>query len=87
MRPAIDSADPSEWINGSKARQLLDCTATALQRAAVVGLIQVKLDPGQPPRYNRTDVERYKDQLPPKAERRQHYARKKTAGSGPSLAG
>lgn len=83
MQP-IASAESSEWINGNTARQLLDCTITALQRAALVGLIRVRLIPGMPPRYNRADVERYAQEMAPKAKR-QHYARKKPR-SGTQLA-
>ena len=73
--PAAISPVHDEWINGTAARLLLDCTVTALQRACIMGQIRVKLVPGVPPLYNRADVESYAQQIPSKAERRRHYAR------------
>ena len=58
MNPATEPRS-SEWINGAAARQLLGKSASALQRAAMLGHIRVALDPGVAPRYNQADVQRY----------------------------
>ena len=57
MRPIIDPA-ASDWLNGRQAGAIIGCSPTALHRAGMLGYIRVKLDPGEPPRYFRPDVER-----------------------------
>src|SRR5262245_7025998 len=58
MNPATEPRS-SEWVNGAAARQLLGKSASALQRAAMLGHVRVALDPGVPPRYHAGDVQRY----------------------------
>lgn len=65
MRPVIEAGD---HLNGREACRLLGCSATVLQRLAMLGQIAVKLEPGVPPRYHRGDVERL-------AETRRHAGR------------
>lgn len=47
-----------EWISGLRARKALGIGYGALQRLAVLGKIRVLVEPGQTPRYNRSDVAR-----------------------------
>jgi hypothetical protein len=49
----------AKWIGGREACRILDCSQSAVQRAALFGLIRVTLQPGFPPRYDRKSVERY----------------------------
>ncbi len=42
-----------DWLNGAESRRIANCAASALQRAAMLGTIRVKLDPGWARRYNR----------------------------------
>ena len=55
----FDVADADDWLTGRAACKLAGCVSSSLLRAAVVGLIRVRLTPGQPPRYNRGDVVQY----------------------------
>ena len=57
MTPVTEPAT-SEWLNGRQASKTIGCSPTALQRAAFLGQIRSKIDPGIPPRYHRDDVER-----------------------------
>lgn len=50
---------PPKWISGREACRLLDCSQSAVQRAALLGFIAVKLGLGEPPRYDRESVLRY----------------------------
>jgi hypothetical protein len=56
MIPVTDPTE-AEWINGRQASRRIGCSPTALQRAALLGRIRVKIDPGMAPRYHRDDVE------------------------------
>ena len=55
----VASPPSSEWINARQASQMIGRAVSALQRAALLGLIRVKIEPGLSPRYHRDDVERY----------------------------
>jgi hypothetical protein len=57
--PRPISPEDGNWLNGVQARQIIGCAASALQRAAMLGQIRVKLFPGCPPRYSRVDVKRF----------------------------
>jgi hypothetical protein len=57
MRPVIDPA-ASDWLNGRQAAQIVGCSPSALHRAGMLRHIEVKLDPGEAPRYRRADCER-----------------------------
>jgi hypothetical protein len=55
MQPITDTG---EFINGRQACQIIGCAPSALLRAAMIGEVEVKLDPGVAPRYRRQDCER-----------------------------
>lgn len=57
---ALPSTDPAiaEWITGRQACRVLGCASHALQRAALLGSVRTKIDPGIPIRYHRADVEK-----------------------------
>jgi hypothetical protein len=57
MTPVTEPAT-SEWLNGRQASQTIGCSPTALQRAALIGQIRTRIEPGIPPRYHRDDVAR-----------------------------
>jgi hypothetical protein len=57
MAPVTDHI-ASEWLNGRQASRRIGCSPTALQRAALLGQVRTKIEPGIPPRYHRDDVER-----------------------------
>ncbi len=63
MAPVTDPA-ASEWLNGRQASKTIGCSPTALQRAALLGQVRTKIEPGIPPRYHRTDVERIAQSRP-----------------------
>ena len=68
---------PDGWLNGRQSCFILDCSLSALFRAVIYGHIRYELDPGKPPRFLRTDVEKYalvKD--------KHHPAQEKTANRG-----
>jgi hypothetical protein len=58
--PRTQVTPPSEleWINGATAARLAGCHAMALPRAALLGLIRVRILPGIAPRYHKDDCER-----------------------------
>jgi hypothetical protein len=58
--PSITGHSKAEWITGAEARRIVKCNAGPLYRACVLGLIRVKLEPGQYPLYNREDCERHR---------------------------
>jgi hypothetical protein len=59
MPPPVVAINPdAEWINGREASREIGCSPTALQRAALLGQVRIKLDPGIPPQYNRADCKR-----------------------------
>jgi hypothetical protein len=57
MTPVTDLAS-SQWLNGRQATKKIGCSPSALQRAALLGQVRTKIEPGIPPRYHRDDVER-----------------------------
>jgi hypothetical protein len=57
MIPVTDPTE-AEWLNGRQASNRIGCSPTALQRAALLGRIRVKIEPGIPPKYHREDVEK-----------------------------
>ena len=63
MIPVTDPVD-ADWLNGRQSSKRIGCSPSVLQRAAMLGLIRVKLEPGIPPRYHRQDVERIAQSWP-----------------------
>jgi hypothetical protein len=59
ISPKSPAPSPSKWIGGREACRILDCSQSAVQRAALFGFIKVALNRGEPPRYERQSVERY----------------------------
>jgi hypothetical protein len=57
MTPVTDPTE-AHWINGAQASRQIGCSSTALQRAALLGRVRFKVEPGIPPKYHREDVER-----------------------------
>jgi hypothetical protein len=57
--PAPISPGDNDWISGAESRRIAACSPSALQRAAMLGHVRVKLDPGCTPRYSRRDVEQF----------------------------
>ncbi len=57
--PAPISPVDNEWLNGAESCRIIGCAPSALQRAAMLGHIELKLDPGCTPRYSRRDVENF----------------------------
>jgi hypothetical protein len=55
MRPVIE---PDDWINGRQAALIVDCSPTAIIRAAMLGQVRIKLQPGVPARYHKGDVKK-----------------------------
>jgi hypothetical protein len=53
MRPATE---PHDWINGRQAAQIVGCSPTAIIRAAMLGQVRTKLQPGVPARYHKDDI-------------------------------
>ncbi len=60
MLPVTDPT-AGEWLTGRQASKTIGCSPTALQRAALLGHIRTKIEPGIPPRYHRDDVRRIAD--------------------------
>jgi hypothetical protein len=58
MVPVYDSVDVDEWLSGRQSCRIIGCSPSALQRAALIGRLRFKLEPGLPPKYHREDVER-----------------------------
>jgi hypothetical protein len=54
MRPAVDPS--AEFINGRESCRIIDCAASSLQRAALLGDIRTLIVPGRPIMYHRDDV-------------------------------
>jgi hypothetical protein len=63
MKPIVDPGSP-EWLSGRAASMKIGCSPTALQRAALLGQIRTRLDPGVPPRYHAGDVEKIAQSRP-----------------------
>jgi hypothetical protein len=59
-RPVISSHPQAEWVNGAEACRILSCAPSTLQRASMIGLIRVQLEPGVSPRYSRVDCESHR---------------------------
>jgi hypothetical protein len=59
MRAITDSDD---YLNARQSRLIIGCSPSALQRLAMLGRVQVKLEEGCYPRYLRSDVERIAEQ-------------------------
>jgi len=55
----VASPPSSEWITGRQAAGTIGFAPSALQRAAMLGQIRVKIEPGVTPRYHRGDVQRF----------------------------
>jgi hypothetical protein len=70
MKPVIDPHASSDWINARQSCLLMNCSPCALHRAAALGFIQIRLNPGYPPVYSRFDVEHYAKQKAAKVPRK-----------------
>jgi hypothetical protein len=55
MRPATE---PDGWINGRQAGQIVGCSPSCIVRAALLGQVRTKLQPGVAPRYHKGDVQK-----------------------------
>ena len=69
MPPAKLDPLAGEWLNLRQASRIAGCAHNSVLRAAVIGIIRVKLVPGVPPRYNRADVEAFAAKRPPSVPR------------------
>ena len=49
---------PDEWLTGAAARRRLKMSYCGLQRLAILRRVATLIEPGIPPRYSRTDVDR-----------------------------
>lgn len=47
-----------DWISGARARRILGCAYSGLQRLVILRRIRVQLELGCAPRYNLDDVQR-----------------------------
>jgi hypothetical protein len=75
---------PDGWLNGRQSCLRLDCSLSALFRAALYGHIRFEILPGKSPVFLRADVERY---AKVKHERIPRKGRKKKPPIGEVLAG
>lgn len=75
---------PDGWLNGRQSCLILDCSLSALFRAAMLGYVRFERDPGCPPRFLRADVEQYARMKPGRVPRAR---RKKKPPTGEVLTG
>jgi hypothetical protein len=54
--PTASDPSPDDWLNCRQACLMAGVSRTAMVRAALVGKIQTKVEPGIPPLFNRIDV-------------------------------
>jgi hypothetical protein len=58
ITPLLLESDP-DYITGRESSRLIGCSPSALMRAALLGLVRVRVELGIPPRYHRDDVLRF----------------------------
>lgn len=73
--------DADGWLNGRQACVILQCSLSALYRAAMHGYVKFRLVPGYTPQFGRMSVEQYALVRPKRVPR---PARRKKAQTAPT---